>query len=96
MTGRNLELDAYNEELHIALEYNGRQHYEYTPRFHRSLDDFEKQVYRDELKKKLCDANNVSLLIVPYTVKRPHLASYILSKLHKIREYRKGNYPFPK
>ena len=27
-TGYNLELDCYNDELKVALEYNGEQHYE--------------------------------------------------------------------
>lgn len=88
LTGKNLELDAYNEELSIALEYNGWQHYHYSPRFHKSEEDLEKQVYRDELKKKLCLQNDVDLIIVPPTIKREHLCGYILEKLRIIRDYR--------
>lgn len=88
MTGRNLELDCYNDELSIALEYNGKQHYKYTPRFHKSTEEFELQVYRDILKKKLCNKNGVDLIIVPYTVQKEEICSYILRKLYRIKEAR--------
>ena len=31
--GLNLEIDCYNEELKLGCEYNGRQHYKFTPFF---------------------------------------------------------------
>ena len=34
----NLELDCYNQELSLAVEYNGIQHYKYVPYFHRNND----------------------------------------------------------
>jgi len=30
----NLELDCYNPELKLAVEYSGQQHYKYIPFFH--------------------------------------------------------------
>lgn len=90
MTKRNLELDCYNDELALALEYNGRQHYEYTPSMHSSVDAFESQVYRDEAKKALCRRNGVDLIIVPYTVCRYTLCSYIMDKVYKVRSIRKS------
>ena len=91
MTGKNLELDCYNDELSIALEYNGKQHYKYTPRFHKSMEEFELQVYRDILKKKLCNKNGVDLIIVPYTVQKEEICSYILRKLYRIKEARQNS-----
>ncbi len=67
--GKNLELDCYNEELKLAVEYNGRQHYEYSPYFHKNKDQLETQKYRDMMKRNLCKENNVTLIEVPYTVK---------------------------
>src|SRR5436190_15068184 len=32
-TGRNLELDMYCPVLNLAIEYNGRQHRQFTPYF---------------------------------------------------------------
>jgi hypothetical protein len=100
LTGRNMEIDHYNEELHLGIEYNGKQHYVYTPHFHKdgysSYDKgivpgtrhFELQVFRDELKKSLCDRHGITLIIVPYTIDRYHLVSYILSKLILVQEHR--------
>jgi len=67
-TGKNLELDCYNEEYAIAVEYNGIQHYKYPSPFHNTEKEFLDQVYRDRLKKKLCDEAGVYLISVPYWV----------------------------
>lgn len=66
VTNRNLELDCYNEDLKLAVEFNGKQHYEYHPRFHMSQEDYEYSQYKDELKKTLCLENKVELIVVPY------------------------------
>jgi hypothetical protein len=71
-TGRCLELDLYCEELKIAVEYNGRQHYEYTPHFHTSPLDLHDQMQRDQLKLKLCRKHGIKLIVVPYTVTDIH------------------------
>jgi len=60
-----LELDGFCEKLEVAFEHHGKQHYNYVPHFHRKKEDFDKQIARDALKKKLCDENGVTLLIIP-------------------------------
>ena len=67
-TGKNLELDCYNEEYAIAAEYNGIQHYKYPSAFHSSEQQFYDQVRRDKLKKRLCDESGVYLIPIPYWV----------------------------
>ena len=66
VTGKPLELDCYNEELGLACEYNGKQHYEYVAGMHKNHEDFRLQQYRDEMKKKLCKENGVDLIVVSY------------------------------
>lgn len=82
-TGANLELDCYNEELKIACEYNGIQHYKYPNYFHRTEDDFIKQVRRDRYKLDVCDRLGIYLINVPYTVpvNEEAIQKYIISKL---------------
>ena len=65
---KGLELDAYNEELGLAIECQGIQHYEKSPHFHSSQTKFVEQLERDVLKATLCQANLVTLITVPYTV----------------------------
>ena len=77
-TGYRLELDLYNEEYGIACEYNGEQHYKYVPKFHKNnIQEFEKQVRRDNIKIDLCDLHNVYLITVPYNVKIEKIEAYI-------------------
>jgi hypothetical protein len=84
VTGHNLELDCFNEELKLAVEYNGIQHYEFTPRFHSSKDAFFNSKYRDLMKKELCEQNNIKLIIVPYTVKIDQIENYLKTKIMNI------------
>lgn len=80
-TNRNLELDFFNPELKIAVEYNGEQHYTYKPFFHKSELDFQEQVYRDKLKKRLCAENGVILVVVPFTIKLNDIETYIRDEI---------------
>ena len=65
-TGRNLELDGYCEDLNLAFEYNGKQHYKYTKRFHgENCEKFHDQVSRDNFKGKKCAELGIRLIIVP-------------------------------
>ena len=63
----NLELDCYNEELKLAVEYNGSQHYNYIPFFHKNKEAFYNQKYRDELKRIRCKELGITLIEIPYT-----------------------------
>lgn len=84
-TKRNLELDLYNENLKLAIEFNGQQHYEFIPRFHGNQKRYHEQIYRDELKKKLCEKEGVFLIIVRYDEK--DIATYIRGELEKNPKY---------
>jgi len=65
---KGLEYDGYNENLKLAFEFNGVQHYKYHPHFHKDKEiNFKEQIERDKLKIKLSIENNVQLIIVPYT-----------------------------
>lgn len=76
-----LELDMYNEELNLGLEYQGAQHYiEHSKYFHK-YGGFEEQQERDKYKLKFCLDNNINLIIIPYTVKGDELIGFIYNKL---------------
>lgn len=81
MDSNNLELDCYNSELQLAVEYNGIQHYKYIPYFHKTKDSFQNQKYRDYMKNEMCKKNGITLIEVPYTVKVPEIKSFLLNKL---------------
>jgi len=77
-----LELDGYNPQLKLAWEYNGIQHYKYTPKFHKSQQDFIDQLQRDKEKKELCKINGIILIEIPYTINYDNLEQYIRQQLN--------------
>lgn len=81
--GANLEIDCYNKDLKLGVEYSGIQHYQYTPFFHKNKEAFQNQKYRDEMKRVKCRENGVTLIEVPYTVDLYSIESYIISELMK-------------
>ena len=57
----------YNNK-HFVIEYNGRQHYEYTKFFHRSLEDFTRQKERDiNVRNYFMSKENYVYIEIPYT-----------------------------
>jgi len=82
VTGENLELDVFNEDLCIGVEYNGKQHYHFNSHFHQSSTDrFQNQQYRDLIKKQLCQENGVTLIIVPYWIPDDEIPEFINQQL---------------
>jgi len=93
-TGRNLELDGYNESVinarghrGLAFEYNGSQHYHHQPKYHKSQKEFDDICERDELKKELCRKRGVNLIVIKYDVPRDKLRGYIERRLYELDYY---------
>eukprot|EP00812_Abedinium_dasypus_P011484 NODE_503_length_1518_cov_296.691729.p1 GENE.NODE_503_length_1518_cov_296.691729~~NODE_503_length_1518_cov_296.691729.p1 ORF type:complete len:145 (+),score=18.32 NODE_503_length_1518_cov_296.691729:237-671(+) len=77
-----LELDGYSEELSVAFEHQGVQHYKYVPFFHgRGMDAFREGQQRDERKRRLCCQNGVVLIEIPYT--ETDIEGFIASELKR-------------
>jgi Ca2+/Na+ antiporter len=80
-TGKNLELDMYNPDLKLALEYDGIHHRKFTEFFHKTEQDFIDQQERDQFKEEKCKDLGIILIRVPDTVKFEELEMYIKNKL---------------
>ena len=82
VTKEKLELDLYNDELRLAIEYNGRQHYEYVPFLHQnSKDRFYNMQYRDILKKDMCEKQGIHLITVDYRC--PDIETYLVKEFRR-------------
>jgi len=79
----NLEIDCYNQDLRLGVEYDGIGHFKYTPFFHKNKEAFYNQKYRDELKNRMCKDNGIRLIRVPYTVKQEDIEDYLVNELRK-------------
>jgi hypothetical protein len=77
----NLELDCVDHELKIAVEYNGAQHYKFIPHFHKSKQHFQAQMYRDDMKRRMCKDEGYTLIEVPYTLKIKEIDNFIKTEL---------------
>ena len=80
-TNRCLELDGYCEDLAIALEYNGVQHYEWPNFTGMTWEQFMKQRERDQLKEEVCIEKKICLIRIPYTVPNEKIPIAIYAKL---------------
>lgn len=78
--GNCLELDSFNEKLGLAAEYNGIQHYEKVPYFHKSEDQFNRQKRNDEAKKLICEQRGIILLIIPYDIQHGKIYDFLVKK----------------
>ncbi len=64
--GAHMRLDIYIEKKNLCIEYNGKQHYEYTPFFHRNEESFKRSQKRDELKEELLKQHKIKLVKIKY------------------------------
>lgn len=64
-----LYIDLFIPELNMVVEVHGKQHYEFTPRFHKSKTHFLISKNNDNLKKEWCKINNLKYVELPYNEK---------------------------
>lgn len=80
--GYRLELDGFNEELKIAFEHQGTQHYQLC--FDKNPDKLLRTQTYDLLKKRLCDLHGVRLIQIPKLFEKTmikNLKNFIKDKL---------------
>ena len=73
--GNKYEWDGYNKEHKIAFEYHGYQHYVYPNYWHKTEEEHIKAIQRDREKEQWAKDNNISLIIIPHTIK--NVSDYI-------------------
>jgi hypothetical protein len=67
--GRALEFDIYSHCFRLSIEAHGRQHYEFVPRYHKTIHDLYDQQHRDELTRRNAENAGLTHIEVPYTCK---------------------------
>jgi len=97
----NYEITKNNPEFSIIpktgiiFEYDGRQHFEFIPYFHKTEEKFNSQIFRDKEKNLFCENNNIKLVRIPYTSKtKEDIARDIESSLNDPSTFiLTGDYP---
>lgn len=82
--GNRLELDMYNDDLKLAVEYNGIQHYKFIEFFCQTIEGFNKRVKDDKIKIDICKKQGVHLIVVPYTIPIDKICKYIFDEANKL------------
>lgn len=80
-----LELDGYCEELNLAFEHQGRQHYSKNSFFSNHIN-------YDEEKRKLCKERSVTLIEIPEVLNDTKIKDL---KLFILQECKKNNVELP-
>jgi len=73
------EFDIYVMSKGLLIEYNGKQHYEFTPFFHKTKKRFYAQVDRDKRKTELARKNGFDLMVFRYD--EPIFEDYVINKI---------------
>jgi len=64
--GERLMLDIYCPKYKLAIEFHGRQHFEFNNFFYKSYDDFRLAQERDIRKEELCKRQGITLVTFCY------------------------------
>lgn len=78
--GKARELDGYNRELKLALEFSGPLHTKWYPAKELYTKYYERLIV-DAAKKQVCGRNGVGLIVVDITTPRHHWENYVKSRL---------------
>lgn len=72
-----------NKKYKIAIEFNGKQHYEESSKFSTSLEIQQK---RDQKKIQYCQDNNILLYIIPYNWSETQIEHCLYQIINKFND----------
>lgn len=81
--GNQMELDGFCEELMLAFEYQGVQHFKENKHFHKK-SPLSQRIEDDLLKQRLCEKKGITLLVVPYTISAVDLPTYLKKECSRL------------
>ncbi len=79
--GWNLEIDLFNKDLNLCVEYQGAQHTKYIPFFHKTFQDFIDQKDRDIFKKNEIEKKGFIFIQVSHLIKIKDLEKWLYLEL---------------
>jgi very-short-patch-repair endonuclease len=79
-----LRYDFYLPELKLLIEVDGTQHYQGSV-FHRTREEWMKQIRHDEMKNQYCKENHINLVRIPCTCSKNEVFSILDSVVADIR-----------
>lgn len=65
LSGRNLEIDCWNESLNLGVEVNGEQHYKLMRYYGDNINRLKRTQANDAIKVKICKKMNITLIVMP-------------------------------
>lgn len=91
-----MELDGYCEELSLAFEHQGKQHYQKVEHFNRRNESLRWRLESDALKRKICQDHAITLIEVPYWIENEDLPSWIANQINQERsDIKLADMPLP-
>jgi len=81
--GNKMQLDGYCEQLKIAFEFQGPQHYKTNSLFTPSTETLKQRLADDTLKEKLCREQNIILVNIDWTPKKQIQLSDVIEACKK-------------
>ncbi len=75
-----LYADLFIPSLSLIIEVHGKQHYEFTPFYHRTRIDFQKSKARDRDKISWCELNDIDLISLKYSETEDEWTDRILGR----------------
>lgn len=67
--GYPMQLDRYYPRLHLAFEFDGKQHTKDVDYFYQNEEQFKYQQECDKLKNELCIKNKITIIRIGYNEK---------------------------
>lgn len=78
-----IRVDFYfqNNNKAYIIEYNGLQHYQYIPHFHKNVKTFRRQMLRDRWLELYCLKHDIQLIIIDYKCSYKNIIKLLTIKI---------------